>query len=148
MDKLIQSQLVQPINSVSKGFVCMNKLKEFILEYLSEHDMSRRTLAEKMGVQHRTLNKYLNENKSPTLYFTLQLSRATGYDILTLIALAEPDSVHNASADAMLIAQRIDKLPELQRRIIIDLIRASLKSSEDINDKSEVSKSKQSKRKN
>src|SRR5690349_6447934 len=120
----------------------MNKLQEFILEYLSEHEMSRRALAEKMEVQHRTLNKYLNEDKSPTLYFVSQLSRATGYDILTLIALAEPNSVHHASADAMLIAQRIDKLPELQRRIIIDLIRASLKSSEDIDDKSEFSNAK------
>lgn len=138
MAKDVHCQLTACINTVCEGLERMNKLQEFILTYLSENDMSRRKLAEKMGVQHRTLNKYINEDKSPTLYFVHQLSRATGYDILTLIALAEPDSVHHASADAMLIAQRIDKLPELQRRIIIDLIRATLKSSEDIDDKNEV----------
>ena len=125
----------------------MTKLAKFIEDYISDHGISRRALAEKMDVQHQTLNHYLNTDSDPTLYFLTRLSGATGYDLLTLVAQVAPDYIHQASADVMLLAQRIDKLPEPQRGIIIDLIRGALKSSENVNNASEVSKGNKGKRK-
>jgi len=101
----------------------MTKLSDFIEDYIQQHGLSRRALAEKMGVQHRTLNNYLNTNTDPTLYFLIRLSSATGYDLLTLVALVAPDHVHHASAEDMLLAQDINKLPEARRSIIVELIR-------------------------
>jgi transcriptional regulator with XRE-family HTH domain len=103
--------------------VKMTKLAEFVLDYIKRNNISRRALAEKMEVQHRTLNNYLNTDKSPTLYFLIQLSHATGYDLLTLVAMVAPDNVHHATADDMLLAQDIHKLPEARRAIIIELVR-------------------------
>lgn len=104
----------------------MTKLAEFIQDYINQHGMSRRGLAEKMDVQHRTLNHYLNTDSSPTLYFLIRLSSATGYDLLTLVALVAPDHVHHASAENMLLAEDLDKLPEARRSIIVELIRGGV----------------------
>lgn len=101
----------------------MTKLAEFIEDYIKQQGISRRALAEKMDVQHRTLNHYLNTDTSPTLYFLIRLSGATGYDLLTLVALVAPDHVHHATADDMLLAQDINKLPEARRAIIVELVR-------------------------
>lgn len=101
----------------------MSGLAEFILGYIKKNNLSRRQLAEKMDVQHRTLNHYINTNQTPTLYFLIQLSNATGYDLLSLVALVAPDHVHHVSADDMMLAQDINKLPEARRAIIIELVR-------------------------
>lgn len=126
----------------------MNKLQEFIQGYLDDNNnMSRRALAEKMVVQHRTLNNYMNEDKSPTLYFLTRLSSATGYDLLTLVALVAPDNIHQVSADVMLLAQQIDKLPEPDRSIVIKLIKAALpKEPDNTHDENKVSKGNKGKR--
>lgn len=101
----------------------MTKLVKFIEDYIDQQGISRRALAEKMGVQHRTLNHYLNSDIVPTLYFLIRLSSATGYDLLTLVALVAPDNVHHASADDMLLAQDINKMPEARRAVVVELVR-------------------------
>ena len=111
----------------------MTKLAEFILEYIDHHKLSRRALAEKMGVQHRTLNNYINNGDShPTLYFLTMLCRATGTDLLTLVALVAPDDVKPINPDIMRLAERINNLPGAYKEAVIAMImNAPLKGGND-----------------
>lgn len=117
----------------------MTKLAEFIEDYINQKGISRRALAILMDVQHRTLNHYLNSDIVPTLYFLIRLSSATGYDLLTLVALVAPDNVHHASADDMLLAQDINKMPEARRAVVVELVRGgSNKGGGNSSDKKEI----------
>lgn len=98
------------------------KLSEFIQEYIKKQGISQREFAKQVGVQHRTINSYINSHVSPTLHSLTLLSRATGVGLLTLIAMIAPDDVGDISPDAMRLADRINKLPGVYREAVITMI--------------------------
>lgn len=103
-----------------------NKLREFLLNEIRKRDMSVRQFAEFVGVAHSTINRMLDErgDSTPTLDSLLKISDATHTDLYSLLSIAFPDVVQkNAlSADARIIAQRIEQAPEHVRKAIETLL--------------------------
>lgn len=94
--------------------VAANTLADWILEEMATRDMSQRKFAELVGVSHATLDRILRpkreEDKYPSVQTLIKMSRKTGTDLCTLIALVSPEDAH-IDAEARVIAQRIAALP-------------------------------------
>lgn len=90
-------------------------LSDFIALDMKKRGMSVVEYAAFIGVAHSTISKHLNKKKKivPQMQFLTKLSGATGTSLEVLLAIAFPDLVQTAlSPRAMLLAQRLDGLPE------------------------------------
>lgn len=104
----------------------MGEFSKFVLDYIKREGMSRRELALKMGVQHRTLNKYLNSDDVPTLHVLTALSRATNINLVLLLKLIAPDEVRDFDLDVLKLAEQISQLPPVFREAIVSMIHGLL----------------------
>lgn len=118
-------------------------LVEFLEMEIQKRGLSHREFAKQVGVSHRTINQLLDRRDSRTQKKTvsaallLKLSKATGTNILTLMALAYPDmadsinEVTGMDAATLLRSQRIQELPENLREAVDTIIfqRAQLKKA-------------------
>ena len=114
-------------------------LIEFLELEIQKRGLSQREFAKEVGVSHRTINKLLDKTakKQPSASATLllKISKATGVNIVTLMALAYPDvaesinDVVGMDAASLLRSQRIQELPENLREAVDTIIfqRAQLK---------------------
>jgi transcriptional regulator with XRE-family HTH domain len=103
-------------------------LGEFINEEMLRRDMGAREFARYVGVSNTIINKFLNHGTSdtyagkpvgdPSVEFLVKLSKATGTDLATIVALVRPESKADIDVEARLLAQRIAQLPAAQREII------------------------------
>lgn len=111
--------------------VSMNKLGDFIEGELKRRDMSLRRFADIVGVHHSTLIKAMRpEPPEPSLDFLRKLAKATGVNVLDLVALVLPED-SNVDGEVRVIAERIARLPA-DRREIVDtyLMGSDLKESD------------------
>lgn len=106
----------------------MVTLREFILQDMRDRGMeSLREYAEFIGSTHPTVSKYVNDpHKSVQWEFLLQLSNATKTDIGTLARYAAPEAAFETLPDTNIIAERINQLPGVFRKTILDMVDAYL----------------------
>lgn len=106
----------------------MNTLREFIANEVKRREMSARQFADLVGVNHKTINKFLDTKSdpgNPSMEFLLKLSRATNTSIITLIELAYPEvreSLSGPTPSAEVLAERIDQLPADKQRMMIAIV--------------------------
>lgn len=107
----------------------MNALGEFLERERIARNESRREFAKHIHTSADTLVRMIEQGEQPTIKFLRSVSGYTGASLLALLQMAFPDEIRQPGTDVMILAQDIDNLPEPQRGIVIDLIRAALKSS-------------------
>lgn len=97
-------------------------LGDFIVAEMQKRDLSLRKFAELVGVNHSTLSKHINgEIEKPGLDFLVSLSVATQTNLQTLVAYSYPEIADrmNVNPDMLLLAQRLDRLPEDLKEFIL-----------------------------
>src|SRR5690242_9101632 len=103
-------------------------LRSFLQLEIDKRKMSARAFSRFVGVDSKTINKFLNNDLEevgyPSVDFLLKLSKTTGIDIGSLMGLVDPNVPRIASIapDAIITSQRIEQLPEQYREIIDDII--------------------------
>ena len=111
-------------------------LRRFLQDEMNVRNLSIREFAEFVGVTHTTIVRMLSErpevrNNGPTLETILKIAAATHKDVMTLLTLAYPDQfagVDTLSADARIIAQRLERLDPTIRKSIEKTIAEAAKS--------------------
>lgn len=117
-------------------------LGEFLQMELNNKHLSARQLAEMVGVNHKVINKYLEHGikedvGNPTPEFLLKLSKATGTNVVMLLALAYPEigaaleRITKVSSTAALRQEQIEQLPENLREAVDSIIFERSKHSGD-----------------
>lgn len=105
----------------------MQTIREFVIEDMERRMMSYREYAEFLGVTHPTVARYINEEKKSMQWdFLVKLSGATKTDIGFLARLAAPEVAFEDVPDATIITQRINQLPSIYRKTIIEMVNALL----------------------
>ena len=104
-------------------------LKEFVIEEMRLRDMSARQFGKFVGVSNTTINRALDlkYTADPTLDFLAKLATATNTSLMTLIGLSFPDALelNQPSPAALIMAQKIEKLPAHLQEAIAAIIRGS-----------------------
>ena len=99
-------------------------LGKFIVEEMHKRKMSMRDFASLMGVSHATISDYASDKqKSPQSAFLVKLADTTNTNLQAIFALAYPEVAERTalSPEAIIIAQRLDRLPDNTRDILIRL---------------------------
>jgi transcriptional regulator with XRE-family HTH domain len=108
-------------------------LRKFIVDEMKRRGMSNRQFAVLIGVSNATINRAVDEKNptEPTLDFLLKLSKATNVGVFALIGMAYPDLVdfNQPSPAALVMAQKIEKLPSHLQEAIAAIIRGSSEAS-------------------
>lgn len=108
-------------------------LKEFIIEEMRRRDMSARQFAKVVGVSNTTINRALDSKYTadPTLDFLAKLAIATNVSLIALVELSFPGVLEKdqPSPAALIMAQKIEKLPSHLQEAIAAIIRGSSKES-------------------
>lgn len=102
---------------------------EFLQQEMRRRDLSVRQFAEVIGIDHSTLSKLMRFEKPPTpsTETLIAVSKATGVSLTTLIALAFPDLKNiEVTANVLMLAERIERLPPDKRDLIDSLIMGML----------------------
>jgi transcriptional regulator with XRE-family HTH domain len=103
-------------------------LGDFILTEMQKRQMSARAFARFVGVDSKTINKFLDYGSKnvgyPSVDFLLKLSQATKADICYLMALVDPSVETNSrvTPDALALSRQIEDLPPHLREAIDALI--------------------------
>lgn len=98
--------------------VSMNKLGEFIEAEIKRRDMSARQFADMVGVVHSTITKAMyTDPPEPSLDFLRKLAKATGVNVLDLVALYLPEE-SKIDGQTRIIAERIARLPPDKREFV------------------------------
>lgn len=90
-------------------------LADFINHEVADRKMSMRDFAKLVGVSPTTISDYAaGKTKQPDPKFLLKLATATNKSISAIIAIAYPEiaSRTDPSARTILLAQRIESLPQ------------------------------------
>jgi transcriptional regulator with XRE-family HTH domain len=106
------------------GTLTTMTLSEFIVEEMKRLEItSVRQFAEFIGVTHPTVLRLIDDPEAqPTLDFLGKLAKATKTDIRTLVSMVLPDAVITQSVDAVVLAEKISRLPKEKQEIIDALI--------------------------
>jgi transcriptional regulator with XRE-family HTH domain len=107
-------------------------LQEFLLSEMKRLDVSARELARRAGLGESTVQKLIDERdpRSPTIETLEKLAKVTGQTMLTLVRLVKPDA-DDVDADALIMARRIQALPEATRKVLEDLTRSATLGQDD-----------------
>lgn len=101
-------------------------LAEFVLRQMRERDMSARQFSDYIGVSNTTINRTLDSRyeHTPSMDFLLKLADKTGTSIIAVIELAFPEVSERTgiSPEALILAQRLDRLPEGVRDFILKAV--------------------------
>lgn len=103
-------------------------LADFLDAERRQRGWSVRQLASAAELDHTTLSKLLRgTGPSPALDTLVSLSRALGVSLVTLLKLAYPDLPGiDLSADALALADRVQRLTPDQRAVVDALLRGLL----------------------
>lgn len=108
------------INLMTKTF------GDFLQEEIDKRHQSLREFADMVGVTHQTISKFLDYGKKdvgyPSMDFLAKVSKATNTDIRTIVSLVLPEAVITQSVDAVVLAEKISRLPKEKQEIIDALI--------------------------
>jgi transcriptional regulator with XRE-family HTH domain len=110
----------------------MITLAEFITQEMRRRNMSARQFADFVGVTNQTISRAVDPSKVPQhgLDFLNKLAKATNTDLCTIVSLLYPEET-KISARARVLAERIDRLPQVEQDIIDRyLLGLSLQSSD------------------
>jgi transcriptional regulator with XRE-family HTH domain len=92
-------------------------LGDFILAEMQKRQMSARAFARFVGVDSKTINKFLDYGTKdvgyPSVEFLLKLSQTTKADVCYLMALVDPSVASNSQVtpDALALSRQIEELP-------------------------------------
>jgi transcriptional regulator with XRE-family HTH domain len=108
----------------------IRNLGEFVLKEMQQRSMSAREFARFTGLNHQTVNDFLNsmtdnkEREFPSLKTLLRLAQATNTDICALIwlMLPNPESIDKVSAEDIILSQRISQLPPEMKKLVEAMI--------------------------
>lgn len=119
-------------------------LSDFIKDEIKRSGLSQRAFADKVGVTHATIDKWVNETGkdpgNPRMDFLIQLAKATNTNVVVLLALAYPEIKDGVSALSKLNPnsirryQIIEQMPQEARDIIDTIIARYGHSGEDSDD--------------
>ena len=87
---------------------------------------NKKEFAALIGVSHSTIGRIINNRDEPSLDTLIKLSKGTDTDIVMIIALVAGKQIKTAKAESLLLAERIDRLPEKTKKLIDDLIISTL----------------------
>jgi transcriptional regulator with XRE-family HTH domain len=95
-------------------------LRDFLMEEMKRREMSMRQFAEFVGVAHTTVTRAVDpvSPPPPSFDFLVKLAKATKTDIRTIAAIVAPDAVIDQSPEVLMLAERISRLTDDQRKLI------------------------------
>lgn len=101
-------------------------LREFITQEMTLRKWSQHRLAQASGVSQAAIQKLLSPKieTTPDLDTLEKLAGAMGYPLITLVRLVKPDAADLDPA-ALVIASRIQRLPDDERNMIEKLVLGS-----------------------
>lgn len=104
-------------------------LSEFVWQEIVNRRISQREFADLLGVSHTTIGRIVRgEVTDPTLGFLVKLANVTHTDICALIAIIHPEAFQSG-AESRILADRINRLPADQRKLIELVLSGSMLQS-------------------
>lgn len=110
-------------------------LQKFLNDQMRERGMSLSEFAKFVGISKSTMSRTLNEQNPtvPDWEVLAKIADATGVDFLSLVALIMPANAE-IDAEARIMAQKIMRLSEIDRRHILAQITGLLIQSNAVKD--------------
>ena len=108
-----------------KGVTLSDKLRAFIESEIQAQRTNPTAFAKNADIGVQTLSDYLNGKISyPTIPTLIKLAKVTRTNVTQLFRLAIADDVDDAdvSAEDLILARRLNKLPKASRDVIDKLI--------------------------
>lgn len=103
-----------------------NALGRFIKTEMAARGMKQEQFAEFMGSSQSTVGRIIRgEIQDPSLDFLVKLSKATHFDICSLVYLIRPDAFKGPPGIEIL-AEQIRRLPDQQRQLVEVLLTGML----------------------
>lgn len=103
-------------------------LKDFIDEYMRDHPEidSYNKFAQHIGVSATTIGEIIKGRHKPGIDFLTKMAEATNTDFILLVQIAYPEQAGKgrSSPSSQLLADRINRLPNPLREMLIRLIRS------------------------
>lgn len=103
-------------------------LKDFIDEYIHDHPEidSYNKFAQRIGVASSTILDVVKGKHKPGIDFLTKMADATNTDFILLVQIAYPEQAGKgrSSPSSQLLAERINRLPDPLRNMLIRLIRS------------------------
>lgn len=107
----------------------MSAFTQFLRDEMARRDLeSQRAFSRWLGMSSAMVWQVMDGGREPGLDFLVATAKATGVDIRTLIDLAYPGvlNMSDLSADALVLAQQIERLDPDVRRVVRAIIRGSV----------------------
>lgn len=107
----------------------MTDFVQFLRDEMARRDFeSQRSFARWLGMAPATVWQVMDGGREPGLDFLVATSKATGVNIRSLIDLAYPGAISDSdlSADALVLAEQIERLPDDVRKVVRAIIRGSV----------------------
>jgi transcriptional regulator with XRE-family HTH domain len=107
-------------------------LSEFLITEMKRLDISARELSRRAGLGESTVQKIIDERDArvPSIETLSKLAKVTGHSLLTLVRLVEPDAT-DVDPEALVMARRIQALPDATRKVLEDLTRSATLGKDD-----------------
>lgn len=97
-----------------------------IREIREQHDWSLQDMAQILGTTKQALSKYERNERTPKITVAAKFADKLNIPLEQLIGLEEVEeqTIIPKTREAQIIAKGIDKLPQKQRKQILDVVRA------------------------
>ncbi len=105
-------------------------LTKFIKQEIKLRKVDQQGFAKLVDVSHSTIGRIINNKDEPSLATLIKISKGTNTDIVMIIALVAGQQIKGIKPESLLLAERIERLPNNVKELIDNLIINTLLSQE------------------
>lgn len=97
-------------------------LTKFIKQEMKIKDVDQQGFAKLVGVSHSTIGRIINNKDEPSLATLIKISKGTDADVAMIISLASGQEIKGVKPESLLLADRIERLPNNIKELIDNII--------------------------
>lgn len=105
-------------------------LTKFIKQEMELNKVDQQGFAKLVKVSHSTIGRIINNKDEPSLATLIKISKGTNADIAMIISLASGQEIKGVKPESLLLAERIERLPDNVKQLIDNVIINALLTQE------------------